>query len=122
MLQDVRAIGLDDKWSKPEWLVVSVLPVPPLHVRPQVSQGGGVSEDDLTLQLCNVIKHNKSVEDAMQRGENSQLVEQLILSLQHNVSAFMDNELRGQPQVTTRSGRPLKTLVGRLKGKEGRIR
>mmetsp|Transcript_15419 Transcript_15419/g.31429 ORF Transcript_15419/g.31429 Transcript_15419/m.31429 type:complete len:1212 (+) Transcript_15419:102-3737(+) len=119
--EDIRAIGLDDAWSRPEWLLVSVLPVPPLHVRPQVSQGGGVSEDDLTLQLCNVIKHNKAVDDAKQRGENSHL-EQLILSLQHNVSAFMDNELRGQIQVTTRSGRPLKTLVGRLKGKEGRIR
>ncbi|GMI08152.1 hypothetical protein TrLO_g5004, partial [Triparma laevis f. longispina] len=121
-VDDVRTIGLDDKWSKPEWLCVSVLPVPPLHVRPQVSQGGGMSEDDLTIQLCNTIKSNIALKDAIDKGESQVVLEQLIIHLQHQVAAFMDNELRGQLQITTRSGRPLKTLVGRLKGKEGRIR
>jgi DNA-directed RNA polymerase beta' subunit len=54
-------------------------------------------------------------------GEPAVVVEQFELALQHNVAAFMDNELNGMPQVTQRSGRPLKTIAA-IKGKEGRIR
>lgn len=130
-----------------------------------------MSEDDLTIQLCNTIKSNIALKDAIDKGESQVVLEQvrrvvtarreatarkeersqattargeatsceqvitqlpprailtrifslqLIIHLQHQVAAFMDNELRGQLQITTRSGRPLKTLVGRLKGKEGR--
>jgi DNA-directed RNA polymerase II subunit RPB1 len=121
--EDMKAVGLDITHSRPEWFLVSVLPVPPLHVRPSVSVGGSAaSEDDLTHQLVNVIKCNLSLQQAVMNGEPAVVVEQFELALQHNVAAFMDNELNGMPQVTQRSGRPLKTIVQRLKGKEGRIR
>ncbi len=122
--EDCKILGLDITWARPEWLCISVLPVPPLHVRPSVVMGGGAlsSEDDLTHQLVNVIKSNIALKNAIVHGEPQMIVEQFEQSLQHNVAAFMDNELRGMPQVTQRSGRPLKTLQQRLKGKEGRIR
>lgn len=122
--QDIPILGLDRQHARPDWLLVQVLPVPPLHVRPSVSVGGGTqtSEDDLTHQIVNVVKSNLSLKQAISNGEPSVVVEQFELALQHNVSAFMDNELRGMPQVTQRSGRPLKTITQRLKGKEGRIR
>lgn len=122
--QDCKTLGLDVTWARPEWLLVQVLPVPPLHVRPSVNMGGGsgTSEDDLTHQIVNVIKSNIALKNAITNGEPQIIVEQFEQSLQHNVAAFMDNELRGMPQVTQRSGRPLKTIVQRLKGKEGRIR
>jgi DNA-directed RNA polymerase II subunit RPB1 len=120
--KNVKFLGLDVKWSRPEWLLVSVLPVPPLHVRPSIFAGGNTSEDDLTHQLCNVIKSNIAVKAAVDEGQPLIVRELLITALQHNVSAFMDNELRGVPQITTRSGRALKTIQQRLKGKEGRIR
>jgi DNA-directed RNA polymerase II subunit RPB1 len=122
--EDIAILGLDKKHSRPEWMLVQVLPVPPLHVRPSVSVGGGAqaSEDDLTHQLVNVVKSNLSLQQAITNGEPAIVVEQFELALQHNVSAFMDNELRGMPQVTQRSGRPLKTITQRLKAKEGRIR
>lgn len=121
---DMKILGLDIDHARAEWLLVSVLPVPPLHVRPSVSVGGGAqsSEDDLTHQLVNVIKANLSLKQAISGGEPSVVVEQFELALQHNVAAFMDNELRGMPQVTQRSGRPLKAIAQRLKGKEGRLR
>mmetsp|Transcript_32962 Transcript_32962/g.49125 ORF Transcript_32962/g.49125 Transcript_32962/m.49125 type:complete len:1763 (-) Transcript_32962:71-5359(-) len=121
---DCKNLGVDVTWARPEWMLVSVLPVPPLHVRPSVSMGGGAlsSEDDLTHQIVNVIKSNIALRQAIKDGEPNIIVEQFEQSLQHNVSAFMDNELRGMPQVTQRSGRPLKTVTQRLKGKEGRIR
>jgi len=122
--EDLKTLGLDVTWARPEWLLVQVVPVPPLHVRPSVNMGGGsgTSEDDLTHQIVNVIKSNIALKNAVTNGEPQIIVEQFEQSLQHNVAAFMDNELRGMPQVTQRSGRPLKTIVQRLKGKEGRIR
>jgi DNA-directed RNA polymerase II subunit RPB1 len=121
---DIRLLGLDVHHARPDWLLVQVLPVPPLHVRPSVQMGGGTqsSEDDLTHQLVNVVKCNLSLQQAVTNGEPAVVVEQFELALQHNVAAFMDNETRGVPQITQRSGRPLKTITQRLKGKEGRIR
>jgi len=121
--EDMKTLGLDITHARPEWLLCQVLPVPPLHVRPSVSVGGSAaSEDDLTHQLVNVIKSNIALSNAISNGEPNIIVEQFEQALQHNVAAFMNNELRGMPQVTQRSGRPLKTIQQRLKGKEGRIR
>jgi len=119
---DMKLLGLDITHARPEWFLVQVLPVPPLHVRPSVNAGGGMSEDDLTHQLVNVVKSNIALSTAISNGEPNIILEQFEVALQHHVAAFMDNELRGMPQVTQRSGRPLKTLQARLKGKEGRIR
>ncbi|GMI36945.1 hypothetical protein TrCOL_g7026 [Triparma columacea] len=66
--EDARKLGLDIAWAKPEWLVVSVLPVPPLHVRPSIHAGGNTSEDDLTHQLINVVKSNIALKDAIATG------------------------------------------------------
>jgi len=122
--EDMKALGLDVTWARPEWLLVQVLPVPPIHVRPSVTMGGGSmsSEDDLTHQLVNIIKSNIALKNAITNGEPQIIVEQFEQSLQHNVSALMNNEIRGMPQVTQRSGRPLKAIEQRLKSKEGRIR
>lgn len=120
--EDMKILGLDVTYARPDWLIVQVLPVPPLHVRPSVVAGGSSSEDDLTHQLVNVIKSNIALGNAVSNGEPNIIVEQFEQALQHNVAAFMNNEIRGMPQVTQRSGRPLKTIQQRLKGKEGRLR
>ena len=119
---DMKLLGLDITHARADWLLVQVLPVPPLHVRPSVSVGAGASEDDLTHQLVNIVKANLSLKQAIHNGEPSVVIEQFELALQHNVVAFMDNEIRGMPQITQRSGRPLKAISQRLKSKEGRLR
>ena len=121
---EMKALGLDVTWARPEWMCISVMPVPPLHVRPSVVMGGGAqsSEDDLTHQLVNIVKSNIALKTAIKNGEPNIIVEQFEQALQHNCAAFMNNEISGMPQVTQRSGRPLKTLAQRLKAKEGRIR
>jgi DNA-directed RNA polymerase II subunit RPB1 len=122
--EDIKAVGLDITWARPEWLLVSVLPVPPIHMRPSLFFSGGVlhSEDDLTHQIVNIVKSNIALKNSITHGEPNMIVEQFEESLQYNVAAYMDNEMKGLPQVTQRSGRPLKTLKQRLQGKEGRIR
>jgi DNA-directed RNA polymerase II subunit RPB1 len=120
--EDIITLGLDPEHSRPEWLLVQVLPIPPLQVRPSIVTGGTSSEDDLTHQIVNCVKVNMVLHNAIQNGEPNLVLQQFELALQHNVAAFMDNETNGLPQVTQRSGRPLKTIAQRLKSKEGRIR
>ncbi|KAG7372289.1 DNA-directed RNA polymerase subunit A' [Nitzschia inconspicua] len=120
--EDAKTLGIDITWARADWMLVQVLPIPPLHVRPSVMAGGATSEDDLTHQLVNVVKINIALANAITNGEPNIIVEQFEQALQHNVAALMNNELRGMPQVTQRSGRPLKTIQQRLKGKEGRLR
>merc|ERR1740139_1236270 len=82
--EDIKSLGMDVSWARPEWLMVQVLPVPPLHVRPSVNMGGGSgsSEDDLTHQLVNVIKSNIALKQAITNGEPNIIVEQFEQSLQ----------------------------------------
>ncbi|CAN0036308.1 unnamed protein product, partial [Ectocarpus sp. 12 AP-2014] len=62
------------------------------------------------------------LEACVRTGEPAHIVESFEQLLQYKVAALFDNERAGQPQETQRSGKPLKTLRARLKGKEGRIR
>ena len=120
---DARLLGLDPKWVRPEWMVVTVLPVPPPHVRPSVDQPGQASsQDDLSHQLTNIVKTNMFLEDAIRKAEPAHIIESYEQLLQYRVTAFFDNERADMPRETQLSGRPLKTLRQRLRGKEGRIR
>lgn len=50
--EDMVTLGLNPQYSRPDWLIITVLPVPPPHVRPSVALDAGArSEDDLTHQL-----------------------------------------------------------------------
>jgi DNA-directed RNA polymerase II subunit RPB1 len=103
-------------------MLVSVLPVPPPHVRPTVVDGDIQSEDDLTYQLTNIIKANLSLEAAIIKGEARHIVADYEKLLQQRVISFFDNERDDNPRETQKTGRPLKTIRQRLKGKEGRLR
>ncbi|CAM9294553.1 unnamed protein product [Ectocarpus fasciculatus] len=119
---DAMKLGLDPRWARPEWLIVSVLPVPPPHVRPSVEMDGKRAEDDLTHVLSTIIKNNITLENCIAKGEPNHVIEQFEQLLQFKVTAFFDNERPDMPRESQRSGRPLKTLKQRLKGKEGRLR
>ena len=58
----------------------------------------------------------------MEKGANATVVNELRDMLQYFVATLMDNEIAGQPSNKQKSGRPLKAIRARLKGKEGRIR
>lgn len=120
--EDVRKLGLNPQYSRPEWFLVTVLPVPPPHVRPYVVQSATASEDDLTHMLVNIVKVNMKLEDSIARGESADVRAGYEELLQHRVTAFFDNERQDTPTETQRTGRPLKSIRQRLRGKEGRIR
>ena len=122
--EDCDTIGLSPKWCRPDWLICSVLPVPPPSVRPSVRQSGGMrSEDDITHKLIDILKTNNHLKKKIENEKSLEnTVDEWTQVLQYHVATFVDNELPGISASTHRSGRALKTLKQRLKGKEGRIR
>ena len=119
-------LGLNADYARPEWMVITVLPVPPPPVRPSISVDGtgqGMrGEDDLTYKLGDIIRANGRVQACIQEGSPSHVTNEFESLLQYHVATYMDNDANGVPQALQKSGRPLKTIRGRLKGKEGRLR
>lgn len=120
---DVRLLGMDPEVARPEWMILTVLPVPPVTVRPSITLETGVrSEDDLTHKLVDVIRINQRLSENLEAGAPHLIIEDLWELLQYHVTTFFTNEVSGIPPARHRSGRNLRTLAQRLKGKEGRFR
>jgi DNA-directed RNA polymerase II subunit RPB1 len=121
---ECRAIGLKPEWCKPSWLICSIVPVPPPAVRPSVRQANGQrSEDDITHKLIDIIKTNAHLKKKIDaEGSLEATINEWTAVLQYHVATFVDNDLPNINPSSHRSGRPLKTLRERLRGKEGRIR
>ncbi len=121
--EDLMPMGLNHKVSRPEWMILTALPVPPVTVRPSITlESGERSEDDLTHKLVDVLRINQRLRENRDAGAPQLIVEDLWELLQYHITTYFDNQTSGIPPARHRSGRPLKTLVQRLKGKEGRFR
>ena len=121
--EDLIFIGMEYRSSRPEWTIMRVLPVPPITVRPSITlDSGDRSEDDLTHKLVDVLRINQRLRENRDAGAPQLIVEDLWELLQYHITTYFDNQTAGIPPARHRSGRPLKTLTQRLKGKEGRFR
>lgn len=121
--EDCILLGINPEVARPEWMVLTVLPVPPVTVRPSITlESGERSEDDLTHKLVDIIRINQRLEENIDGGAPNLIIEDLWDLLQYHVNTYFDNEAPGIPPARHRSGRPLRTLAQRLKGKEGRFR
>lgn len=121
--EDLRPLGVNPNVARPEWMVLTALLVPPVTVRPSITlESGDRSEDDLTHKLVDVLRINQRLRENRDAGAPQLIVEDLWELLQYHVTTYFDNQTSGIPPARHRSGRPLKTLVQRLKGKEGRFR
>jgi len=120
--RDSEILGFHKKHNRPEHLICTVLPVPPPSVRPSVRNDTGQrSEDDLTHKLSLIIKDNNNLKQKIEKGAKDQ-IEMYAMLLQYDVATLIDNTMPGIPPSQHRTGRPIRSLVERLKGKEGRIR
>ncbi|RLF12463.1 MAG: DNA-directed RNA polymerase subunit A' [Thermoprotei archaeon] len=121
--EDYELLGFNSKLSRPEWTVLTVLPVPPIAVRPSITLESGIrSEDDLTHKLVDIVRINERLREQLELGAPMAIIEELWDLLQYHVTTYFDNEVSGIPPARHRSGRALRTLAQRLKGKEGRFR
>jgi len=120
---DLQLLGFDPVNARPEWMILQVLPVPPVYVRPSITLESGIrSEDDLTHKLVDIIRINERLKENIDAGAPTLIIQDLSELLQYHVTTYFNNEASGIPPARHRSGRALKTLSQRLKGKEGRFR
>lgn len=121
--EDLQTLGINPTTCRPEWMVLQALPVPPVTVRPSIRlESDDRSEDDLTHKLVDVIRINQRLRENRDAGAPQLIVEDLWELLQYHITTYFDNQTSGIPPARHRSGRALKTLTQRLKGKEGRFR
>ena len=108
--------------NKPEWMILTVLPVIPPDLRPMVQlDGGRFATSDLNDLYRRVINRNNRLKKLMELGAPDMIVKNEKRMLQEAVDALIDNGKRGKP-ISGPSNRELKSLSGMLGGKQGRFR
>jgi DNA-directed RNA polymerase II subunit RPB1 len=118
-----EAIGFHTKYNRPEWMVCTVLPVPPPAVRPSVRNDTGArSEDDLTHKLSDIVKFNQMLKAKIDKGATHEQIDYFTTILQYHVATLIDNSIPNFHKSMDRTGRAFRSLTDRLKSKEGRIR
>jgi len=121
--EDVYFMGFNPLWSRPDWMICQVLPVPPPAVRPSVKHDAQQrSEDDLTHIYSNIIKTNTDLFNKLRENAQPNIIEGLTTVLQYFVAMIVNNKVKGAVPMAQRSGRPLQCIMGRLNSKNGRIR
>lgn len=120
--RDAEILGFSQKFNRPEYMICTVLPVPPPAVRPSVRNDTGQrSEDDLTHKLLMIIKTNNTLKQKIEKSQKEQ-IDMITMVLQYDIATLIDNTIPGIPPSQQRTGRPIRSLTERLKSKEGRIR
>ena len=108
--------------NKPEWMIMTVIPVIPPDLRPMVQlDGGRFATSDLNDLYRRIINRNNRLARLLELGAPDIIVRNEKRMLQEAVDALIDNGRRGRP-VTGPGNRALKSLSDMLKGKQGRFR
>jgi DNA-directed RNA polymerase II subunit RPB1 len=124
--ETLEILGMNLDFARPEWMILSALPVPPPPVRPSISVDGSGQgqrgEDDLTFKLADIIRANGQVKRSEVDGTPDHIRIDHCDLLQYHIATYMDNNIASIPPAQHKSGRPIKSIRARLKGKEGRLR
>ncbi|MDX2226201.1 MAG: DNA-directed RNA polymerase subunit beta' [Verrucomicrobiae bacterium] len=115
-------MGLAQSRTRPEWMILEVMPVIPPDLRPLVPlEGGRFATSDLNDLYRRVINRNNRLRNLLQLKTPDVIIRNEKRMLQEAVDALLDNGRHGRP-VTGSGNRPLKSLSDMLKGKQGRFR
>jgi DNA-directed RNA polymerase II subunit RPB1 len=122
--EDAKLLGFDPQYSRPEWLMITILPISPPIIRPSVmTDDGKPQDDDITQSLHNIIKFNNLIKSELEKPKEEQKdIETHIKTLQLQVAALIDNKTSAYNSVCNRSHRPLTTIKERHSTKKGRVR
>jgi len=121
--EDLSIFGFNFDQFRPEWLVLTVMQIPPVTMRPSITlESGERSEDDLTHKLGDIVRINQRLFENINAGAPEVIIEDLWDLLQYHITTFFDNEVAQLPPARHRGGQVLKTLANRISSKDGRIR
>ncbi|KAI8055130.1 hypothetical protein BDF22DRAFT_725512 [Syncephalis plumigaleata] len=118
--EDCELLGLDPAHGRPELYIWTALPVPPVCIRPSVSQDDGSTEDDLTVKLTEIIFTNALIKAGLEKGGSVMNLMEQWEFLQLSAAMYINSELPGVQNLV--NGKPIRGFCQRLKGKQGRFR
>jgi len=120
---DLETFGFKSGNFRPEWLIITVMQIPPVTMRPSITlESGERSEDDLTHKLGDIVRINQRLFENINAGAPEVIIEDLWDLLQYHITTFFNNEVPQLPPARHRGGQILKTLATRISSKDGRIR
>jgi len=124
--KDCYALGFDPNKNRPEDLIHTIFPVPPVQVRPSVRgdfMSSTTREDHITIKLVEIQKANMRLNRHKETSNENTVkyFQDHVNYLQYHVATYYDNETLSLPQ-SEQKGLVTKSLSSRLKGKDGRIR
>jgi DNA-directed RNA polymerase II subunit RPB1 len=116
--EECTILGMDPKYARPEWMIVTCLAVPPLAVRPAVVvYGSARNQDDLTHKLADIVTANNKLQRNESAGAAAHIISENIKMLQFHVATMVGNDSPALPWAQQKSGRPMKSIKARLEGK-----
>ena len=113
-----------DLAGRPENLLVTAIPVPPVCIRPSVEMdaGAGSNEDDLTVKLMQIVEVNNILRQGLEKGLPISNIAENWDFLQVQCAVYINSDLPGVTSMYQVPGKPTRGFVQRLKGKQGRFR
>lgn len=113
-----------DLAGRPEHLLMTHIPVPPVSIRPSVEMdaGAGSNEDDLTMKLMQIVEVNNILRTGLERGLPVASLAENWDFLQVQCAVYINSDLPGVTSMYQVPGKPTRGFVQRLKGKQGRFR
>jgi len=121
--KDCKYLKFNPRITRPESMIIENLAICPLATRPPVSVDSSLtSHDDLTHQYIQIIKDNEELKKHINKKAAEDIINSDFNKLQINVAALINNNLSSTKVQKSGSGEPIKSLISRINGKEGRIR
>ncbi|KAJ7844813.1 RNA polymerase II largest subunit [Mycena leptocephala] len=105
---DLELLGLSRQYARPEWMILTVLPVPPMTVRPSIAtdREGTRKDDYLTLKLGDIIRASAEVRRCEQEGQPAHVIRESRNYSQFHVATYMDDDIPGIPRAPQNCSRP----------------
>ena len=114
--EDCEYLGFSNKYSRPEWMICTVLPIAPPAVRPSVKQENNQRmEDDLTHKYIEIMRFNNHLKDRLLTNATGKTSEDWRALLQLHIATLVDNEMAGMTS-THRTGRAIKAIQTATEG------
>lgn len=110
-------LGRDPKFARPEWMILTVLQVPPPVMRPTVVSGSGYTQDDLTIRLAKIVRLNNTLKESSQPANIAENTKRLQLE----VASYIDGESSRLQSGTKKSGSQMESVKGRLEGNKNSL-